>query len=445
MQLGDGIQNSPLTSGEFNNIMATVDMGSPNKIAVAVSGGCDSLSLTFLLKEWCNKKDVTLVALTVDHGLRDESAQEAARVGTWLKHLDIEHHILTWVGHKPSSNIQDAARRARYSLLGQWCADNEVSHLFLAHHKNDQAETFLLRLFRGSGVDGLSAMEAVAKFPTESGLVSYPKIYRPLLDVSKDRLELYLNEKNQKWIEDPSNEDRKFARIQIRELLGKTDIDGLNLDKMAATAYRMRRVRSFLDDQTEEAESNYVVYDKLGYASLKCDFYQHVHDEILLRLLSKILKKVGGNSYPPRHLKLEQLLDKLKQAEFPGQTLAGVMVFGSGENSLIFSREINKIPTEVNVSKPKQILWDGRFILSSSQIDGQIVPISKNIINGFFQEHPKMKERLNVIFDDHQLRDRIVPSLPCIVGLNGEIMLPDVLLNKLALNNLDGFSAVFKE
>lgn len=445
MQLEERVDSSPLTSGEFKDIMAVNNIGSPKKIAVAVSGGCDSLSLTLLLKEWCCTKNIELFALSVDHGLRAESKHEAAQVGTWLKHHGIDHHILTWVGHKPDTNIQDEARKARYSLMGQWCADHEVNHLFLAHHKNDQAETFLLRLFRGSGVDGLSAMEKVANFPAESGLVNYPKLYRPLLNIAKDRLEAYLLGKDQPWVEDPSNENRKFTRIQIRELLDGTDIDGLNADRLSATADRMRRVRSFLEDQTSAAESINVIYNELGYASLNCDFHQLLHDEISLRLLSNILKKVGGNPYPPRHHKLEQLLENLKQDDFTGQTLAGVMIFGSSKNSIIFSREINKIPIELNVSKAKRLLWDNRFLVSNGKISGRIVTISNKIITKLLDDYPDLKERLNNIFENHQLRDRIVPSLPCIIDLNGEIILPDVLLTKLGLSELNGFSAVFKE
>jgi len=403
------------------------------------------MALALLVRNHCRKENIKLVALSVDHGLREKSENEAKQVAKWLDALEIDHHILTWTGHKPDTNIQDEARKARYNLMGQWCADNNIKHLFLAHHKDDQAETFLIRLFRGSGIDGLSAMEKVAEFPMLKRSDNYPKIYRPLLDVPKKRLDATLRQAGQAWIEDPSNENRKFTRVQIRELLKSSEIEGLDADRLASTAGRMRRVRSLLEEMTAEAESDYVIYNDFGYASLNSDFHKNMHEEISLRLLTNILKKVGGNPYPPRHHKLESLLHNLRQGQFSGQTLSGVILFQLSGDEIIFAREIKEIALETNISKAKQTLWDNRFLLDIGGVSGKIVPMNEQLVKKIVAKTPEFKQRLNALFAHHRLRDRIVPSLPCIIDLDGDLLLPDIVVRGLELHELNGFSVVFKK
>ena len=166
------------------------------EIAVAVSGGPDSLALAILLDRWARRRGGRAIALTVDHGLREESAAEARRVGRWMRGRGIAHHILVWRGRKPKHGVQAAARDARYALLESWCRRHAILHLALAHHRDDQIETFLMRLGRGSGLDGLAAMPAIA----ERGGV---RLLRPLLDIDKARLVASLAAMGQGWIEDP--------------------------------------------------------------------------------------------------------------------------------------------------------------------------------------------------------------------------------------------------
>jgi tRNA(Ile)-lysidine synthase len=172
----------PLTHEEFAR--AVERLGPLEKrphLAVAVSGGADSLSLALFAAAWARKRGGCASALTVDHGLRPEAAAEARRVGRWLRARGIEHRIIAWRGTKPAANIQAAARAARYGLLSAWCARHGVLHLLLAHHADDQAETYLMRLARGSGVDGLAAMAPVHELPSV-------RVLRPLLDVPRARL-----------------------------------------------------------------------------------------------------------------------------------------------------------------------------------------------------------------------------------------------------------------
>ncbi len=151
------------------------------RIAVALSGGPDSMTLTSLARGWVAERSGTLTALTVDHGLRPESAAEARQIAAWCADADVAHETLVWRGTKPRKGIQAAARDARYGLLSDWCRRNGCTELLVGHTENDQAETFLLRMNRGSGVDGLAAMPLVAY---RDGL----RLIRPLLTVSRARI-----------------------------------------------------------------------------------------------------------------------------------------------------------------------------------------------------------------------------------------------------------------
>jgi tRNA(Ile)-lysidine synthase len=172
-------------------------------IAVAVSGGPDSLALTILADRWARERGGQLTALTVDHRLRPESAHEARIVGEWLAGRGIAHHVLVWDEAKPKTGIQEAARAARYRLLAGWCRAQGCLHLLTAHHREDQVETHLIRRRAGSGADGLAGMSAVREM---AGL----RLVRPLLAVPKARLIAALEGEGQPFISDPSNLNPDF-------------------------------------------------------------------------------------------------------------------------------------------------------------------------------------------------------------------------------------------
>src|SRR4051794_25508676 len=210
------------------------------RIAVGVSGGADSLALCLLLKAWVHSRGGSLIALTVDHALRQSAATEAMQVGSWLKEHGIEHDVLRWEGGKPASGIQSAARDARYRLLTDRCHAEGILHLALAHHREDQAETVLLRFAHGSGVDGLSGMAAVR----ETGSVRF---LRPLLSTGRDRLRAFLTEAGQPWIEDSSNQSPAYARARLRGTAEMLSREGWSAERAADTARRLGRARSALE------------------------------------------------------------------------------------------------------------------------------------------------------------------------------------------------------
>jgi len=288
--------------------------------------GADSLALCLLLKEWAEPQHKTIIALSVDHGLRAEAGDECAWVQKTLQSYGVEHHTLIWSGEKPSRSIQNEARKARYDLLENWCVSHNISDLFLGHHLDDQAETFLMRLARGSGVDGLSAMQMET---THRSI----RIIRPLLSTPKQMLIEYLNDKNQSWIEDPSNENEAFDRVKMRNAMAQLSELGLGSERLAQTAQTMQRVRKSLDGHCQNwLHKNAQLFEE-GYVLLKSAAIHGEDEEVILRGLSRIGKVIGAEIYPPRLEKLERLWASLQSSK--DATLMGCRWIVTGDEVLI--------------------------------------------------------------------------------------------------------------
>jgi len=286
------------------------------RLAVAVSGGGDSLALTLLAAEAFPGR---VTGVTVDHGLRTGSEEEAEQVGRWLGQHRIPHVTLRWEGHKPAANVQAEARAARYRLLDDWCAANSVAALLTAHHRDDVAETFLMRLERGSGLAGLAAIAPARRLPQGTWLL------RPLLDASRRQLQLALEARGQAWIEDPSNRNERFARARVRRWIAEQPEPELFASRVAASARHLAAandaiawvVQRHLDAHVEPGEKGGLV---IGDRPTFLD----VPDEILRRALLLCLAEVGAARSAPRGEELERLIDALRRGE--SATLGGAIL-----------------------------------------------------------------------------------------------------------------------
>jgi tRNA(Ile)-lysidine synthase len=328
-----------------------IDM-SCDRVAVAVSGGADSLALTIMIAEI-----MPIVALTVDHKLRAESGKEAEYVHSILSARGIEHHILNWESSKPASNLQAEARQARYALMEQWCVDRAVFFLLTAHHMNDQAETFLLRLARGSGVYGLASIDKVSRGLFHKNLT----VVRPLLNVKKEALEAYLEGLNVEWIKDPSNINENFDRVKVRKFLSDPVLEGFNVDRLATTANHFARTRQALTFYEAAWISDHVQYDEYGAVSFQSEALQKAPEEITLRALAGLIRYVSGQHYPPRFEKLIRLHKLLiSDEEFSGQTLMGAIITLS-DGIISLCRELGQIEEEITVRAGGSTIWDNRF------------------------------------------------------------------------------------
>ena len=321
-------------------------------IAVAVSGGADSLALCLLADRWARHRAGRVTALIVDHGLRKGSDAEARRVAGWLARRDIAATLLRWSGAKPKTNLQDAARRARYALMTAWCRAAGVLHLLVAHHIEDQGETFLLRLARGSGATGLAAMPGL----TETGEV---RIVRPLLSVSKADLKQYLVERGQPWIEDPTN--RGFARGRLRAGLAAVDAAGVSLRRAAQAAAGIGATRAVIDKKVAEFLAESVTVHAAGFCLLEPDAWHRSEVEIGQRALAQVLVCVGGNDYPPRCSRQARLAAWLRSPRSDrGCTLGGCRLVPLREKILV-CRETRAARDFLRLWPGRSALWDRRF------------------------------------------------------------------------------------
>lgn len=302
--------------------------------AVAVSGGGDSLALMHLLRDWAKaRRQKPPVVLTVDHKLQPRSTANARRVLAWAKGAGLKAYVLTWTGTKPQSDIEASARDARYRLMGTWCKANGIGALYAGHTRDDQAETFLLRLARGSGLDGLAAMRAISPYP-QAGFGDL-RIVRPMIDLDRDALRADLTARGQEWFEDPMNDDPRFSRVRIRAALETLGAAGLTAARIADAAAHLGRAREALDAVTA-AVLRRACRTEGDVILVEAGAVLAAPREVGLRALAQLLMGVSGQSYRPRFEGLERLFDAIARDRLgAGRTLHGCRV-GPAPSSLAF-------------------------------------------------------------------------------------------------------------
>jgi len=328
------------------------------RLGVAVSGGADSMALVLLADAWARARGGGVLALTVDHGLRAEAAMEARQVGTWLRSHHIGHRILRWEGAKPKTGIQAAARDARYALLMERCRKEGILHLLLAHQREDQAETFLFRLARGSGLEGLAGMASISER-------THLRLLRPLLDVPRARLRKILETADQPWIEDPSNEDRAFARVRIRAVLPVLDREGVTVERLVEMTRQLAHSRAELEGATAALLAEQATLYPEGYARIAKAAFLAASPECARAALGRLLRVVGGGVHAPRRARIARLATALAQGDFrSGRTLGGCRVLVEAESFLICREMRKEVPQPVLPGDCFR--WDGRFVVETA-------------------------------------------------------------------------------
>ncbi|WP_261194906.1 tRNA lysidine(34) synthetase TilS [Pseudoruegeria sp. SHC-113] len=326
-------------------------LAEPERLGIAVSGGGDSVALLCALADaWPAQR---LMAVTVDHGLRQASAEEAQAVATLCARLGVAHRVLNWTGWDGQGNLQDAARRARRNLMADWAKAEGLPAVALAHTQDDQAETLLLRLARGSGVDGLAAMQAERQY---AGL----RWLRPLLGCSRADLRRYLSAIGEGWAEDPSNSDGRFSRVRMRKAIAALELDQARL---AETAQAMDRARSALAQLAYEkaqtcaqVQGGDVVFDTGALGSCP--------EDTRLRLFAHALCWVASATYRPRLTTLTATLEAVLGGET--RNLHGCLILREG-NHLRICRE----PAAVaGLTCPAPGPWDTRWIAKAPYEQG---------------------------------------------------------------------------
>lgn len=299
-------------------------------LGVAVSGGSDSVALLHLLCEWGQAHGRKIYAATVNHNLRAEAQAEAEFVASLCHDLGVPHQILDWKNWDRRGNLQNAAREARKTLLTAWAQNLGLSAVALGHTQDDQAETFLLRLARGSGVDGLSGMQYI--------IGSDPVWVRPVLDITRADLRMYLSALSQIWVEDPSNQDEKFDRVKMRNAMPALGELGLTPERLAKTALGLQSARMALEQATQDAAYKCCVLSKFGTVAIDLEKLQSAPQDIQYRVLSHAIKWVTSAGYRPRFEALKLIYDLLLQGK--SQTLAGCYIKTLKLKQIIVMREM---------------------------------------------------------------------------------------------------------
>ncbi len=312
-----------ITRREFEDLIVSLnlDRDMSQNIAVGVSGGPDSMALCYLLSEYAHRNGgIEIHAISIDHGLRSESAEEARHVSDIISQWKHVHHqILHW-DNPADTAIQEQARFARYDEMRSYCSQHSIQYLFLGHHLDDQAETFLFRLAKGSGLDGLSSMQSLQPY---EGVV----FVRPFLGIEKERLIATCVHHGIAYVDDPSNQNDDFARVRLREARQVLEAEGLSSKRLAQTALRLSRARDALDEMAMQCSKAYVMRHENSVIEIDWHGLQSEHEEIIHRVLWACVLSIGDNSkYGPRLLKFEDLVaDLLKSTEKFKRTLGGVI------------------------------------------------------------------------------------------------------------------------
>jgi tRNA(Ile)-lysidine synthase len=350
----------PIADGELAGLFA--GLARYAAVGLAVSGGPDSTALMHLFMRW---RAMGLVpratVLTVDHGLRPEATAEAQAVRVAAEHLGFSCLILRWTGEKPETGLQEAAREARYRLLTMAALAHGLEAIVTAHTEDDQAETLLMRLARGSGLDGLSGIPGRA-------LLGGVPIVRPLLAIPKARLMATLEAASIPFITDPSNADLRFERARLRAQRPTLEGLGLTSAGLGRSARRLERARLALEAITDDVAQASVEVSPAGVATVDLDRLGAAPDEVAVRMVQRLTLAAGGDGVLPSLAKVEALAEWLKSARSGGRTLGRAEISvrsHGGSRCAVFFRETGRASLPVSVIAAGEIqVWDGRFQIS---------------------------------------------------------------------------------
>ncbi len=417
----------PLTCAEglsehFSEAMAAIGNFEPAPaLCCAVSGGSDSLALTLLLHAWVQPSGGQVIALTVDHGLRSASADEALAVEHQLGTFGIRHITLLWRGAKPATGVQAAAREARYRLMASWCEDQHVLHLFTGHHSGDQLETHLMRKLRGSTTFGLAGMAPERLLPNVRHL-------RPLLGTTQSDLRALLLENRVPWLEDPSNDDQRYSRVRVRRKLKSFPPEALlSLESEIKDHGAQRRK---LSSKVAAALGRSVSLFVYGYARLSvADLFEN-SSEVAERSLLRLVMTIGGKPFAPRLAALRALSRRLQRPDFRGATLGGVsfkpIADGNGRRTMIVTREPRNLPIRAEFEQNSEFVWDGRFRIRPDDSGGATEGLSGLHISAL-EQHGWLQIGANI---RDQIPHRAALSLPALWRGPEVLTLPGLLLGQ---------------
>mgnify|MGYP001206994078 CR=1 FL=1 len=287
---------------------------------VAVSGGPDSLCLAYFSKIYRDKFKNRVSYLIVNHNLRKESGIEANNVKSILKKKGIKSKILIWKGKIPLKNIQGNARNIRYDLLSDYCLKNNIKNIITAHHLDDQIENFFIRLFRGSGLTGLSSMQETVDYNNQV------KIVRPFLKLEKKNLKYVTSKYFKTYIKDPSNRNERFLRVRIRKYRKNMEREGLDTKKIINTVNNLLSANKAINFYKNKALQKHASFLSENECLINRRLLTDEAEEIIFKSFSDVISLVSGKYYAPRSKKVLNLINRIKKNKFTKSTLGGCVV-----------------------------------------------------------------------------------------------------------------------
>lgn len=437
--------DAAIDAGAFEALMAPLGPFEPApRIAVALSGGPDSLALCLLAEDWARARGGTVTGLTVDHRLRPESGAEARQVRRWLAARAIPHRILRWTGTKRTAGIQEEARAARLALLTGWCRHTGVLHLLLGHQQKDQAETALHRLVHGSGIDGLAAMAPVrlALKPEGSGV----RLLRPLLPVPRDALLATLARWEQPWIDDRTNRDTRHARTRLAAAIVRLGPEGLSTTRLARSAARAADDRAALDRLCTELLATSAQPALAGFVTLDRDALRRAPAALAQRALGCTLATVSGAPHPPRLDRLERLAGRLRDDDARAATLGGCRVVPK-DGRIVVCREPAAASETLALAPGESALWDRRFVVSLGRDAGPGPFLVRRLGNDGLAQARATARAAGISLKTDRIPAPARPSLPALFGLDGPLAAPHLEFRERTKRGEAGgeaFSASFR-
>ncbi|SDO77651.1 tRNA lysidine(34) synthetase TilS [Phyllobacterium sp. OV277] len=336
-------------------IFGAIDFDRLTTVVVAVSGGSDSLALLFLLDDLRKARASfpSIVAVTIDHELRPESADEALYVAGLCKAAGLSHRVLNWTGPKPVSGISAKARDIRYALLCKAASEAGTDMVLTGHTLDDQNETFMMRSARG-GERGLAGMAPATLLEREIWLI------RPLLGITRERLRRYLRERGIEWRDDPSNTNPRYERVRVRDALQKHDRDGIQ-PLIAEKALKRQTLNS---EAAALLQSCVTVFNGIR-AEVKLERFRNCPDEAQYLAAGVLLSVLGGQPFLPSAEECAKVVRHLCETDISGRMSLGRCIIQRGKTIATIYREMRSIP-EIVVEPDSSLIWDGRYRVSNA-------------------------------------------------------------------------------
>lgn len=408
------------------DILSTLILTSGRHIAIALSGGSDSMALTLLMAQWAKTRQRNITALTVNHGLRENAASEALQTHAIMESLGISHVILTPTLDTTIQNIQQRARTARYNAMTAWCEENNASYLMVAHNFDDQAETIALQNHRGSTPPSQSGMALLSHWNNIA-------LVRPLLGVRKSTLMAWLKSHHHLWIEDPTNASDVYARNRLRRTMDD--------DTIIANwhhAQKQGALRHAEDIARNEWCNTHCHLYPFGVVACDRSAWLRLNETLRSDMLSRAIMHINGAYQRPRHHESARLTLRVSDTTNGKATLGGTLIRWS-ESQLIISRELSRLPSAITLfpsQTPKHFLWDNRFTLTYQLLTPAVLgPLGQkgyNILRQLHHDFPTEFANIHSSF---------LFALPALWHLDTVLCVPHIDYHSPALNASDTFEA----